>query len=93
MKLELIYFSFSNSVWILCYRNDLYEEEYVTIDSIAGEMRTGKDPVDFEEIEVLYYTVVATDGELETLKNVSRFSRSLECDWILLRYKKQVIIS
>jgi len=43
-------------------------------------MRTGKDPVDFEQIEVLYYTVVATDGELETPMNVSKISYSFECD-------------
>jgi len=93
MKFELLYFSFPNSLWILYYRNDLYEEEYVTIHNTSGEMRTGKDPVDFEEIEVLYYTVVATDGELETPLNVSRISFSLQCNWILLIYKKQVIIS
>jgi hypothetical protein len=38
-------------------------------------MQTGRDPVDFEEIEVLYYTLVATDGELETPLNVSRLRR------------------
>jgi hypothetical protein len=56
-------------------------------------MRTGKDKVDFEKIETLQYTVVATDGEFETIKDVSIFSILLECDWILFRYKKQVIIS
>jgi hypothetical protein len=69
---------FSNSVRILCYRNELYEEEYVTINRISGEMRTGKDPVDFEQNEVLYYIVVATDGELETPMKVSRISCPLE---------------
>jgi hypothetical protein len=72
----------------LCYRNDLYEKEYVTINRISGEMRTGKDPVDFEQIEVLYYIVVATDGELETPKNVSPISYPLECGCILLKQKK-----
>ena len=67
-------------------------EEYVTINNTTGEMRTGKNSVDFEQIEVLYYTAVATDGELETPVNVSQISCSLECDWISLRYKKQVKI-
>jgi len=78
MKFELVYFSFPNSVWILCYRNDLYQKEYISINSISGEMRTGKDPVDFEQIEVLFYTVVATDGELETPVKVSRIPCPLE---------------
>jgi hypothetical protein len=56
----------------LHYRNDLYEgTEYITLDSVSGELQTGKDPIDFETIEVIEYTVVATDGELETPMNVS----------------------
>ena len=77
MKFEIIVFSFPNSVWILCYRNDLYKEEYVIINKTTGEMRTGKDIIDYEEIQEIYYTLVATDGELETPINVSRNSCSL----------------
>jgi len=40
-------------------------------------MRTGKDIIDYEEIQEIYYTLVATDGELETPINVSRNSCSL----------------
>jgi hypothetical protein len=86
-------FFISEFVWILCYRNDLYAEEYITINRGTGELRTGKDPIDFEQIEVIYYTLVATDGELETPVTVSRISCSLKCDWVLLRYKKQMIIA
>ena len=84
MKFEIDYFSFPNSVWILYYRNILDEKEYITIQNKSGELRTGNDPVDFEQMEVLHYTVVASDGELETPLNVSRISFPLECKGILL---------
>jgi hypothetical protein len=45
-----------------CYSNDLYEKEYVTIHPDSGELRTGKDQVDFEEIEQIEYIVEANDG-------------------------------
>lgn len=51
--------------------NYLYGEEYVTIHYTSGELRTGNDTVDFEKIEELHYTVVATDGELRTLENIT----------------------
>jgi hypothetical protein len=34
----------------------------VTINSITGELRTGKDKVDYEKITSITYTVVASDG-------------------------------
>ena len=37
-------------------------------------MKTGEDMIDFEKIEKIYYTIVASDGELETSINVSWFS-------------------
>lgn len=52
-------------------KNNFYEEEYVTIHNVSGELRTGKNPVDFEKIEEIYYTVVATDGELATELNIT----------------------
>jgi len=51
--------------------NNFYEEEYVTIDNISGKLQTGKDPIDFEKIERIYYTVVANDSELATELNIT----------------------
>jgi hypothetical protein len=71
IKFELIHFYYQIQFELKCYRNELYQEEYVTINEDSGELRTGKDLIDFEKIEEIHYTIVASDGELETLKNVS----------------------
>jgi hypothetical protein len=54
-----------------CYRDDVYEEEYVTINNTSGELRTGKDKIDFEKIKEISYTVNASDGENSALTSVS----------------------
>jgi hypothetical protein len=54
-----------------CYRDDIYEEEYVTINRTSGELRTGKDKIDFEKIQEISYTVNASDGENSALMKVS----------------------
>jgi hypothetical protein len=53
------------------YRDDIYEEEYVTINSTSGELRTGKDKIDFEKIKEISYTLKASDGENSALMTVS----------------------
>jgi hypothetical protein len=54
-----------------CYRDNIYEEEYVTINLSSGEIRTGKDKIDFENIQKISYTVNASDGENSALMRVS----------------------
>ncbi|XP_021930459.1 protocadherin Fat 4-like isoform X2 [Zootermopsis nevadensis] len=51
--------------------NDLYEKEYVKINAISGELRTGKDKIDFEEITEISYVVIATDGENSEQKSIT----------------------
>jgi len=81
-----LYGSLGVKGWILCSRTSIPEKKYITIHRDSGELRTGDDPVDYEEYDELTYTVVATDGTWETRMNVSRISFSLECNWILLVY-------
>jgi hypothetical protein len=76
----------------LCCRNELYEEEYVEIDTVLGKMLTGNDAIDFEKIEKIYYTVVATDGKWKTNISVSTTSLSLEGHRILRRCKQKRVI-
>lgn len=54
-----------------CYRDGLYEEEYVTINRTSGELRTGKDKIDFEKIQEISYSVSASDGMNSALMHVS----------------------
>jgi hypothetical protein len=71
IKFELIHFTFPNPAQLKCYRNHHYKQEYVTISETNGELRTGKDPIDFEAIEEIEYTIVASDGVHDTPLNVS----------------------
>jgi hypothetical protein len=43
----------------------------VTINNKSGELRTGKDKIDFEEITAINYIVTASDGELSDDMGVS----------------------
>lgn len=52
-------------------QDDIYEEEYVTINPTSGELRTGKDKIDFEKIKEISYTVNATDGENSALMGIT----------------------
>ncbi|PNF25389.1 hypothetical protein B7P43_G09776 [Cryptotermes secundus] len=52
-------------------QDDLYEEEYVTINPTSGELRTGKDKIDFEQIQEISYSVIASDGENSALMHIT----------------------
>jgi hypothetical protein len=43
----------------------------VTLNETTGELRTGPDGIDFEEITEIIYTVIASDGENSKEMDVS----------------------